>query len=145
DAAALSGNHELAVTDVAVRESTHYPLTVQAAPGAELGLHIEFDGAVFDEASIEALIGRLRRVLVAMAADPGRALSSVDVVDGAEHSRLDEIGNRAVLAQSVAGASVPVLFGNQVVRTPDAVAVVCEGRSMTYRELDEAANRLAHL
>ena len=30
-------------------------------------------------------------------------------------------------------------------RTPEAVAVTCGGRSMTYRELDEAANRLAHL
>src|SRR5205807_1376349 len=33
----------------------------------------------------------------------------------------------------------------QVARTPDAIAVTFEGRSMTYRELDEAANRLAHL
>ncbi|GAB4975701.1 hypothetical protein MAHJHV55_55040 [Mycobacterium avium subsp. hominissuis] len=30
-------------------------------------------------------------------------------------------------------------------RTPDAVALVCGGRRMTYRELDEAANRVAHL
>ena len=30
-------------------------------------------------------------------------------------------------------------------RTPEAVAVTFEGRSMTYRELDEASNRLAHL
>ena len=41
--------------------------------------------------------------------------------------------------------SVPVLFAAQVARTPEAVAVSCAGRSMTYRELDEAANRLAHL
>ena len=38
-----------------------------------------------------------------------------------------------------------MLFAAQVARTPEAVAVSFEGRSMTYRELDEAANRLAHL
>ena len=41
--------------------------------------------------------------------------------------------------------SIPVLFAAQVARTPEAVALTFEGRSMTYRELDEAANRLAHL
>ncbi|MDR3663458.1 MAG: AMP-binding protein, partial [Mycobacterium sp.] len=51
-----------------------------------------------------------------------------------------------VLAQSVgAPVSISALFGGQVARTPNAVAVTCEGRSLTYRELDEAADRLAHL
>ena len=64
----------------------------------------------------------------------------------AEHARLDEIGNRAVLTQpATAPVSIPVLFAEQVARAPEAVAVTFEGRSMTYRELDEAANRLAHL
>ena len=44
-----------------------------------------------------------------------------------------------------ASASIPVVFAEQVARVPDAVAVSFEGRSMTYRELDEASNRLAHL
>ncbi|WP_141251491.1 non-ribosomal peptide synthetase, partial [Mycobacterium avium] len=44
-----------------------------------------------------------------------------------------------------AGVSVPELFARQVARTPDAVALSCGDVSMTYRELDEAANRLAHL
>ena len=72
---------------------------MQARPGNELGLRVEFDTDVFDAASIEALIGRLQRVLVAMTADPTRRLSSMDVLDEAEHARLDEIGNRAVLTQ----------------------------------------------
>ena len=41
--------------------------------------------------------------------------------------------------------SVPVLFAAQVARTPEAVALTFGDLSMTYRELDEAANRLAHL
>ena len=62
-----------------------------------------------------------------------------------EHARLDEIGNRAVLTQPATPVSIPVLFAAQVARTPEAVALTFEGRSMTYRELDEASNRLAHL
>ncbi len=55
-------------------------------------------------------------------------------------------GNRAVLTQpATAAVSIPVLFAAQVARTPEAVALSFEGRSMTYRELEEAANRLAHL
>ena len=41
--------------------------------------------------------------------------------------------------------SIPALFAAQVARTPEAMAVTFEGASMTYQELDEASNRLAHL
>ncbi len=85
-----------------------------------------------------------------MTADPGRRLSSLDLLDAGERARLDEVGNRAVLigqgsAPGPAPVSIPVLFAAQVARTPEAVAVSFEGLSVTYRELDEAANRLAHL
>ena len=41
--------------------------------------------------------------------------------------------------------SIPVVFAAQVARAPEAVAISCGERSWTYREVDEAANRLAHL
>ena len=107
---------------------------------------MEFRTDVFDAASIEVLIERLQRVLVAVTADPSRLLSSVDVLDAGEHARLEEIGNRAVsTAPASAPVSIPVLWAAQVARTPEAVAVTFEGDSMTYRELEEASNRLAHL
>ena len=81
-----------------------------------------------------------------MTADTGRRLSSIDLLDEDEHAQLDEWGNRAVLSQPVpASVSIPALFAAQVTRTPEAVALTCGERSWTYRELDEAANRLAHL
>src|SRR5262249_19766960 len=100
---------------------------------------------VFDAASIETLIEWWRRVLVAMTVDPTRRLSSVDLLDAGEHAGLEGWGNRAVLTQPMTGVSIPVVFAAQVARTPEAVAVTCEGRSMAYREVEEAANRLAHL
>ena len=147
DTAALSGDHEVAVTDVTGRESNHYPLTFQALPGHELGIRVEYDLDVFDGTSIAVLVERLERVLAAMTADPERPLSSLDLLDPDEHHRLDEIGNRAVLMGRAPGPSVsiPVAWAAQVARTPEAVAVTCGGRSVTYRELDEAADRLAHL
>ncbi len=80
-----------------------------------------------------------------MTADPQARLSSIDVLDAGEHARLDEWGNRAVLTQPATPVSVPVVFAEHVARTPEAVAVTFEDRSLTYRELEEAANRLAHL
>ncbi|MGA9674437.1 MAG: amino acid adenylation domain-containing protein [Mycobacterium sp.] len=146
DTAALSGTDGLAITEFTHREYNHYPLAIQALPGSELGLRVEFDTDVFDLAGIETLIERFERVLVAMTADPTRRLSSVDVLDDDERGRLDGWGNRAVLARSDSTpVSIAELFATQVERTPDALAVTFEGRSMTYRELDEAAIQLAQL
>jgi len=41
-------------------------------------------------------------------------------------------------------STIAQLFEQQVARTPDAVAVVSAGRSLTYRELDQRSNQLAH-
>ncbi|WP_198157790.1 AMP-binding protein, partial [Mycobacterium celatum] len=145
DAAALAGN-ELGIGDISVREYTHYPLTVQALPGREIGFRVAYDTDVFEADTIASLIGRFERVLAAMAAEPARRLSSIDLLGTAEHARLDGFCHRAELSRPASTPmSLPALFAAQVARTPDAAAITCAGRSLTYRELDEAANRLAHL
>ncbi|MBV8789180.1 MAG: amino acid adenylation domain-containing protein, partial [Mycobacterium sp.] len=111
---------------------------------AGIGGTAEFRTDVFDADSIRALIARLERVLIAMTADPGQRLSSLDLLDARERARLNELGNRAILTEPATQTSIPAVFAQQVARAPDAVAVTFEGRSLTYRELDEAANRLAH-
>ncbi|OBF84946.1 non-ribosomal peptide synthetase [Mycobacterium sp. 852002-51163_SCH5372311] len=146
DTAALTAINGLAITEFSNREYNHYPLAVQVMPGGELGIRVEFDTDVFDANRVEHLIERFKRVLAAMAADPARRLCGLDVLDAHEHAELDRWGNRAVLTEPASSqASIPVLFAAQVAHAPQAVAISCAERSWTYRELDDAANRLAHL
>ncbi|WP_156670604.1 AMP-binding protein, partial [Mycobacterium sp. E136] len=105
---------------------------------------VEFRTDVFDAASIESLIGRFRRVLTALTADPTRRISAVDVLEAPERTWLDEAGNRAALTRSVTPVTIPALFAEQVTRAPDAVAVSFKGRDLSYRDLDASSNRLAH-
>ncbi|WP_042907280.1 amino acid adenylation domain-containing protein, partial [Mycobacterium avium] len=84
-------------------------------------------------------------VLRAFPAAPTRRLSSVDVLVEAEYGRLHRWSNRAALARPApAPVSIPTLWAAQVMRAPEAPAVTFDGRRMTYHELDEASNRLAH-
>ncbi|WP_156655938.1 AMP-binding protein, partial [Mycobacterium sp. 852002-51971_SCH5477799-a] len=106
---------------------------------------VEFRTDVFDAASIEVLIARLQRVLMALTAEPAQHLSAIEVLDAAECAELDVFGNRAVLGRAGTGVSIPAVFAGQVARTPEAVALVCAGASMTYRELDEVSNRVAQV
>ncbi len=118
----------------------------EAGKPAGIAGSVEFRTDVFDAGSVETLIGRLERVLTAMTANPAQRLSSIDVLDPTEHARLDAVGNLAALTRSAGpAASIPEVFAQQVARVPDSVALTFDGKSMSYRELDEASNRLAHV
>jgi amino acid adenylation domain-containing protein/non-ribosomal peptide synthase protein (TIGR01720 family) len=89
---------------------------------------------------------RLGRLLVAMTDDPRRRLSSMDLLDASERAALDGWGNRGVLTQpETAPVSIPAVFAAQVARAPEAVAIKAGERSWTYREVEQAADRLARL
>ncbi len=145
DLSAFVGAQELAFTGFSTREFNHYPLSVIVIPGHELGIRVEFDSAVFDVASIDLLIERFRRLLGAMIEEPGRPLCAINVLDAAEREQLDEWAHQEVLSEPLGTpTSIPQRFAEQVALTPQAPAVTFEGRSMSYRELDESADRLAN-
>ena len=114
--------------------------------GDELSLGVSGTLQPFSNFDVSDLAGRLQQVLTAMIENPSRRLSSIDLLAGGERADLDAWGNRSLLTQSTrSSVSIPVMFAEQVARAPEAVAIRCAGRTWTYRELDEAANRLAHL
>ncbi|NEB79981.1 amino acid adenylation domain-containing protein, partial [Streptomyces sp. SID14478] len=113
------------------------------------GVRLEYATALFDRDTVEVLADRFVRVLSRLVADPGRGVGGIDVLDATERDRLlrhfndTGTGSGADTDGTTPGRTVPELFENQVARTPDAPALVCDGRTLTYRELDDRANAVA--
>jgi amino acid adenylation domain-containing protein len=85
----------------------------------------------------------LERLVEALELSPGRAIGSLDVLAEAERRMVVGEWNR-IEAQVPADRCIHALFEVQAERTPGAVAMRFEEESLTYRELNEHANRLAH-
>jgi acyl carrier protein len=97
---------------------------------------------LFDRWRMEQMARHYVRVLEAVVADPEQWVGSVDILGAEERRQILEEWNDT--AMEVPEATLPELFEEQVERTPEAVAVVYEDQQLTYGELNEKANRLAH-
>ena len=132
---------DLRVTGGGGRDATHYPLSLIVVPHDGLRLVLGHRPDLFDAVTARSIAGRLVRVLGQVAADPNVRVSQVEVVDAAERRRLTQEWNDT--AAVVPDLTLAGLFGAQVARSPDAVAVVCGGEALSYREVGARAGRLA--
>jgi amino acid adenylation domain-containing protein len=89
------------------------------------------------------MLGHLQVLLEGMAANPHQPLKNLPLLTPAEKQQIlvEWNGTKADYPQD---RCIHQLFEAQVDRTPDAVAVVFEDQKLTYRELNERANQLAH-
>ncbi|WP_143064550.1 non-ribosomal peptide synthetase, partial [Streptomyces colonosanans] len=127
-----------------------YDLTVNlserhTADGTPDGLagFVEYSTDLFDAATVEVIVERWVRLLRAAIADPDQPIGRIDVLTPEERRSLLAAPDTA--ADTVAPTTITALFEEQAQATPDAVAVVSGETSLTYRELNARANRLAHL
>ncbi|MFF0885028.1 amino acid adenylation domain-containing protein [Streptomyces sp. NPDC003456] len=116
-----------------------FDLLPDGSGGAQCRL--EYATSLFDRDTAEALAQRFTRVLGQLAAGSERAIGTVDVLDAEERDRL--LTRFDATAAPVPELTIPQLFESQVARTPGAPAIVCDGRTLTYRELDDRANGVA--
>ncbi len=104
---------------------------------------LEFATALFDRETAQRYVGYLERMLRAMVGDARCVVSAIALPGEAERQLVlaDFNATRRAYPQ---GETIHALFEAQVARTPNAVAVVHGDASLSYRELNARANRLAH-
>ncbi|WP_244190386.1 non-ribosomal peptide synthetase [Streptomyces caeruleatus] len=134
----------LRIADVKGSGATHYPLTLAVLAEQRLGVVFEFRPDCYERTAVEELAGRFERLVHAVPADPDAPLAALDVLTPGERAALltRGLGERLPTPWY---RTMPEVFEAQEARTPDAVAVVGEGRHLTFAQLNTAANQLARL
>ncbi|MCX4733495.1 non-ribosomal peptide synthetase [Streptomyces sp. NBC_01363] len=138
---AESGFTTLEISKFDLTFSFHEHRTADGRPGG-LDIRVEYATDLYDADTVEAVTGRLVRLLGDAVERPEIPVGELEFIGPDERHQLLERWNGAVTGSS--GAGLAELFAAQAARTPDATALVDGDRELTYAELDAEANRLAH-
>jgi natural product biosynthesis luciferase-like monooxygenase protein len=127
--------------DFELHDQTNFPMNVMAYDGPELSFKLSYDRRRFERVTVERLASLLTALLEAMAANPGTTLGELPRLPAQDLVSLRAFNDtRAPIPPPLC---MHEAFEAMVDRTPGAVALMFRGHSLTYRELDERANRVA--
>ncbi|MEW2571441.1 condensation domain-containing protein, partial [Streptomyces sp. NPDC047070] len=110
-----------------------------AKPG--LLCYLEYATDLFDAATAQRIADGYVRVIRALVEDPARPVAAVQTLDDAQRELVLRGFNDT--DEPTPRVSVPELVARRVAEDPDAVAVECDGTTLTYRELDDRSDALA--
>lgn len=111
--------------------------------GGGLKVQADYNTDLFDDATVARMLNHYVRILEGVAADPERPVSQLSLLNSIEERRLLVEWNDNATRYPRA-ACLHELFEAVAERSPDSLAVVFGDERLTYRELNERANQLAH-
>ncbi|PWW65821.1 non-ribosomal peptide synthetase [Actinokineospora spheciospongiae] len=125
----------LTLSPISDSDAAHYPLGLTALPGRELALHLDFRPDVFDRAHVERLADAVAHLFAQVVASPDRSVGTLGLTAGVP-GEWNATGTHP-------RTTLPAEFAKNARAKPNAEALVCEGESLTYAELDERTDALA--
>ena len=117
-------------------------LSLEESDGRLTGV-VEYSTDLFEEPTIRRMLKHFETMLVSIVQDPGHRISELPLLESEEEQQLVSEWNQTA-ADFPRTSCIHDLFHQQATRTPDEVALISGDERLTYRELDQAANRLAH-
>ncbi|MCT7952156.1 amino acid adenylation domain-containing protein [Ancylothrix sp. C2] len=124
--------------------TTNFDLTLEIeATETTIKGWFEYSTDLFKPATIARMTGHFQNLLESIVANSAARLSDLSLLTKAETQQLLFEWNNTQ-TNNFQNTCIHRLFEAQVAKTPDAVAVQFECKTLTYRELNERANKLAH-
>jgi amino acid adenylation domain-containing protein len=109
----------------------------------QLVLEFHYDSNVYKTEDIQRLVGQFHTVLESVINQANASISELEILSDTERQQL-LIEFNQTKADYPKDKCIHELFEEQVTRTPNNIAVVCEDDQLTYTELNRKANQLAH-
>ncbi len=134
---------ELELENVGLRPvSTEFDLTLMVAESAD-GLHAAlcYRQDLFSREMAAAMLRSWEVLIEGISADPSQRVSALPIVSAEEIRAMGQFNETSV--PFAANSSIHKAFERRAMEMPDAVAASGEGKSLSYAELNERANRLA--
>ncbi|WP_432774041.1 non-ribosomal peptide synthase/polyketide synthase [Brevibacillus gelatini] len=121
-----------------------FDLTLEATED-ESGIHfaLVYSTKLFRRETIERMAGHFLQVLRAITKNQAAALQEISLLSE-EERHLVTVAFNNTFGEYPRNRTIVELFEEQAAKTPEHTAVVMDGRSLTYRELNEKANQIAH-
>lgn len=140
--AAGAGWGGLAVSEFPLAQMEgQFELTLELFEGG--GGSLKYNPTLFSSTAVTAMARRFCTLLQGIIAAPACAVDELPLLDDAERTWVVRTWNDTA-ATYPQEDTLPDLIAQQAARTPEAIAMSCEGAGLTYRELDRQANQLAH-
>ncbi|SDZ66206.1 non-ribosomal peptide synthetase [Pseudomonas sp. NFIX28] len=134
---------QLRFGSVGNHEQTNYPLTLLVGMGDSLSLEFKYALASFSPAAVSQLGEQLQNLLLGIMLNAQRSLGELPLLGATEQSRILHEWNPPV-SDFPSERCVHELIQVQAANMPDAQALIFAEQSISYRELNARANRLAH-
>ena len=121
----------------------NFDVFINAIESSEgVALHVDYNTALIDETTIARWMDCYETLLTGLTGDMGQPLALLPILTPAERELVSVTPNQTA-APYPTGLCVHQLFEQQAAATPAAIALECEGESLTYAELDARVNKLA--
>ncbi|WP_375511201.1 amino acid adenylation domain-containing protein [uncultured Nostoc sp.] len=103
---------------------------------------LEYSTDLFDACTIHRMVEHFQTLLEGIVANPDRHISKLPLLTATEQHQLLLKWNQTQVNYPK-DQCIHQLFEAQVEKNPDAIALVFEDKQLTYRELNQRANKLA--
>ena len=125
-------------------ESSRFDLTLNVfASEGRLVAQCSYSPDLFDDSTVERMLGHLREFIERATSEPGRRISEVPLL-GAEEWWQTVVGWNQTTADFAGAECLHEIFEQQVERSPEADALELGDERLSYRELNRRANRIAN-
>lgn len=139
-----SGKEEIKITDFTVFEQTHYNFSLMIIPSNTLKFKFYFNNRVYSKEFIQYLSKHVESIVRQIVKNPEILIKEIEIVTESEKEViLDDFSIN--ISNYLTDKTLIQLFEEQVKRTPNHKAVFYNGTALTYRELNERANQVAHV